>query len=414
MSTASSSNPLPSSNWLKLKKAIQPSRSKKRQSSQQEDQKSVSSPSTSKVSIFPRSTSVTSLPHGTLEHVDLDTTEIKNGESIASLRRMVLGMKSYQPSEAVTGKYLALDCEMVGIGLEGSESSLARVSIVNFKGAVVLDAFVRQRERVVDYRTKWSGVRRADLGEEAKPFNEIQKTVADLIKDRILVGHAVHNDLKALLLSHPAPQLRDTQSLAFKHKLVKSRRPALRVLVRQELGLSIQEGEHDSVTDARATMALFRLHKKLWESGFRAANTSMKPKSKLSDGSMPSSVDFNDSRGRKRAREPTAFSTGSQSRSRSPFSTPSGAAQSLDIDSAMPKRKRPRTTDDNTGTRGRQGVSSGLSTVVRRAGGMKEVTGKGTKGKGKVVNGSKSKERWWATLSDGSSGSKGTLKLSMM
>jgi hypothetical protein len=35
-------------------------------------------------------------------------------------------------------------------------------------------------------------------------------------------------------------------SLAYKHRLVKSRRPALRVLVRQELGTVIQGGEHSS------------------------------------------------------------------------------------------------------------------------------------------------------------------------
>lgn len=52
---------------------------------------------------------------------------------------------------------------MVGVGIDGEESSLARVSIVNYAGAVILDAFVRQRERVVDYRTKWSGIRSADL-----------------------------------------------------------------------------------------------------------------------------------------------------------------------------------------------------------------------------------------------------------
>ena len=52
---------------------------------------------------------------------------------------------------------------MVGIGPSGTESSLARVSIVNFYGAVILDAFVRQRERVVDYRTQWSGVRAGDM-----------------------------------------------------------------------------------------------------------------------------------------------------------------------------------------------------------------------------------------------------------
>jgi len=52
---------------------------------------------------------------------------------------------------------------MVGVGIEGDESSLARVSIVNYTGAIILDVFVRQRERVVDYRTQWSGVRRTDL-----------------------------------------------------------------------------------------------------------------------------------------------------------------------------------------------------------------------------------------------------------
>jgi RNA exonuclease 4 len=61
------------------------------------------------------------------------------------------------------GKYVALDCEMVGVGINGEESSLARVSLVNFNGAVLLDEFVRQRERVVDYRTRFSGVRERDL-----------------------------------------------------------------------------------------------------------------------------------------------------------------------------------------------------------------------------------------------------------
>lgn len=93
------------------------------------------------------------------------------------------------------GKYLAIDCEMVGIGIDGSESSLARVTLVNYHGVVILDEFVKQRERVVDYRTRWSGVREGDMV-KAKSFEEIQKQVAGLIKDRVLVGHAVHNDLK--------------------------------------------------------------------------------------------------------------------------------------------------------------------------------------------------------------------------
>ena len=52
---------------------------------------------------------------------------------------------------------------MVGVGPNGSESSLARVSLVNYNGAIILDEFVRQRERVTDYRTFVSGVRAKDM-----------------------------------------------------------------------------------------------------------------------------------------------------------------------------------------------------------------------------------------------------------
>lgn len=52
---------------------------------------------------------------------------------------------------------------MVGVGPHGSESSLARVSLVNYNGAIVMDEFVRQRERVTDYRTFVSGIRPGDL-----------------------------------------------------------------------------------------------------------------------------------------------------------------------------------------------------------------------------------------------------------
>ena len=52
---------------------------------------------------------------------------------------------------------------MVGVGLDGSESALARVSIVNYHGATILDEFVRPKERIVDYRTQWSGIRPKDM-----------------------------------------------------------------------------------------------------------------------------------------------------------------------------------------------------------------------------------------------------------
>jgi len=60
-------------------------------------------------------------------------------------------------------KVLGLDCEMVGVGDDAKESMLARVSVVNQFGCCVYDKFVRPTDRVTDYRTKVSGVRRADL-----------------------------------------------------------------------------------------------------------------------------------------------------------------------------------------------------------------------------------------------------------
>lgn len=52
---------------------------------------------------------------------------------------------------------------MVGTGPDGTEEALARVSIVNYYGHVLLDTHVIQTERVMDWRTKYSGIRPADV-----------------------------------------------------------------------------------------------------------------------------------------------------------------------------------------------------------------------------------------------------------
>lgn len=139
---------------------------------------------------------------------------------------------------------------MVGVGPEGSESSLARVSMVNFHGAVQLDIYVQQREQVTDWRTFVSGITPKHMSsDKAVSFAEAQNKVAELIKDRILIGHAIENDLKALLLGHPRVMVRDTQRLARKSKLLGgSRWPGLKKLVDKEFGVTIQAGQHDSVS----------------------------------------------------------------------------------------------------------------------------------------------------------------------
>lgn len=81
--------------------------------------------------------------------------------------------------------------------------------------------------------------------------------MADILKDRILVGHAVHNDLKVLLLKHPKNMTRDTASYGPLRELAGTKRPALRNLSKKALGMDIQEGEHSSVCSAFQLGAVF-------------------------------------------------------------------------------------------------------------------------------------------------------------
>ena len=72
---------------------------------------------------------------------------------------------------------------------DGRRSILARVSVVNDDGNVILDTFVAPTERVTDFRTKVSGVRPQDIkGAGALSFKEVQRKMAEILKDRVLVG----------------------------------------------------------------------------------------------------------------------------------------------------------------------------------------------------------------------------------
>ncbi|ORX71676.1 putative XPMC2 prevents mitotic catastrophe 2-like protein [Anaeromyces robustus] len=161
-----------------------------------------------------------------------------------------------------------MDCEMVGVGPEGKESVLARVSIVNYYGNVILDKFVLPREKVVDYRTHVSGITREIL-KDAEPFLDVQKEVADILKDKIVIGHALQHDFGALLLDHPYKLVRDTSHYKPFRKITNGRTPSLKKLTKVILGLDVQGGEHSSVEDAQATMLLYRKVRNEWERELR-------------------------------------------------------------------------------------------------------------------------------------------------
>lgn len=162
------------------------------------------------------------------------------------------------------GKYVALDCEMVGVGVNGTDSALARASIVNYNGEQVYDSFVKPKEEVTDWRTPISGIKQSHMN-HARTFEEVQAAVADILKDRVVVGHALRHDFKALLLNHPVRDVRDTSHFA-PYKRLSGGTPKLQLLASELLGLEIQSGEHSSLEDARACMLLFRRDKDAFES----------------------------------------------------------------------------------------------------------------------------------------------------
>ncbi|XP_001608163.1 RNA exonuclease 4 [Nasonia vitripennis] len=171
--------------------------------------------------------------------------------------------------ESNTGltKVVAMDCEMVGIG-DGTDSMVARVSIVNRHGYCVYDKYVKPTEKVKDYRTAVSGIQPHHL-ETGQDFKVVQKEVAEILRGRTLVGHALHNDLAVLFLSHPKRFQRDTSRYKVFRKVTKGNTPSLKKLASELLGLDIQSAEHDSIEDARATMQLYQLFRKKWENDIR-------------------------------------------------------------------------------------------------------------------------------------------------
>ncbi|MCJ1385582.1 3'-5' exonuclease [Xylographa soralifera] len=163
------------------------------------------------------------------------------------------------------GKYIAIDCEMVGVGpTPDHDSALARVSLVNYHGEQLYDSFVLPKEAVTDFRTHVSGIT-PQLLKSARSFEEVQRAVAGLMQDKILIGHAIRNDLEALMLGHPRRDIRDTSRYPGFRALAGGRTPALKRLAKELLGIEIQGGEHSSIEDARATMLLFRREKEGFE-----------------------------------------------------------------------------------------------------------------------------------------------------
>ena len=160
---------------------------------------------------------------------------------------------------------------MVGVGHQGKQSSIARVTLVDWNGRIVWDEFVRQGQEVTDYRTFVSGVTQLDLEDATLTLQECRNHVKKMTANKILVGHALKNDLRALGLTHPWEATRDTakyepfMQTRFDDNILWPRK--LKHLALEKLGREIQrKGEpHSAYEDAAAAMDLYRLVRRKWE-----------------------------------------------------------------------------------------------------------------------------------------------------
>jgi RNA exonuclease 4 len=180
-------------------------------------------------------------------------------------------LKRKCPQYPARKQYLALDCEMVGVGRNATRSSLARVVIVNWRRQVLFDEHIIQSEPVTDYRTFVSGITEETLLQRARiPLDVCRARVAQILHNKVLVGHGLENDLNVLGINHPWWLVRDTACYQpFMHQRFEMWMPRkLKDLVFELLGKEIQEAgkPHDPCEDAVWAMNLYKIVRSDWES----------------------------------------------------------------------------------------------------------------------------------------------------
>lgn len=146
----------------------------------------------------------------------------------------------------------ALDCEMcyTTYGLE-----LTRVTVIDHKSEVVYEKLVRPENHILDYNTKFSGIKEGDLDNITTSLVDVQRDLLEMFSSKtILIGHSLDSDMKALKLFHT--RFIDTAQL-FPHKRGLPFKRALRTLMVENLRVIIQEDAgHDSKEDASAAFRL--------------------------------------------------------------------------------------------------------------------------------------------------------------
>ncbi|KAL3943153.1 MAG: hypothetical protein SGBAC_002755 [Bacillariaceae sp.] len=202
------------------------------------------------------------------QHNDLNDTKLP----------LPLKKKGYKHNKRVhlpkQSEIIALDCEMVGIGEKGRISSAAWITMIDWFGNILVDAYIAQEEPVTDYRTEISGITEQNLQAATMTLTECREMVLNSLQGRILVGHSLKSDLNALGIAqhhHPWWLIRDTtrytpflQDRPGNETLMPRK---LRDLAKERLDRDIQVPgrSHSPYEDALASLDLYKSVRPKWE-----------------------------------------------------------------------------------------------------------------------------------------------------
>ncbi|XP_010931944.1 uncharacterized protein [Elaeis guineensis] len=194
-----------------------------------------------------------------------------------------MGSNGNQDPEVV-----AMDCEMVGGGSDGSLDLCARVCLIDENENVIFHSYVKPIIPVTNFRFEITGITEDHLV-DGMSLLEVNKKIEKILyngesisrarleggKASILVGHDLDHDLDCLKMNYPLHLIRDTAQYRPLKRTNDSVGFSLKYLTQTYLGYEIQNGTHDPYEDCVAALRLYkRMRSQIHQTEFLMSNES--------------------------------------------------------------------------------------------------------------------------------------------